>query len=167
MTFRRDPARGLHGGIGARGRSHNGIGSYEAMKKTIAIYSLTIAGGVFLLQWLEYQYAVRVFSTEIYIVLIAVLFTALGIWVGSRLTKRGESKPFEKNAQAIEYLGISDREYQVLELLAEGRSNQDIADSLFVSPNTVKTHLAHLYEKLEASRRTQAIQKAKTLRIIP
>ena len=138
------------------------------MKKTIVIYSLVIAAAAFALQWLEYQYAVRVLSTEIYVVVIALAFTALGIWVGNRLTARSEPVPaFERNAQAMDYLGISDREYEVLELLAEGCSNREIGDKLFVSPNTVKTHLAHLYGKLEVSRRTQAVQKARTLRILP
>ena len=138
------------------------------MKKTIVIYSLAIAAAALALQWLEYQYMVRVFSTEIYIVVIALIFTALGIWVGNRLTAKAVAPAaFTRNYQAIEYLGISDREYQVLELLAEGHSNKEIASTLFVSPNTVKTHLAHLYGKLEVSRRTQAIQKARTLGLIP
>ena len=77
------------------------------MKKTIAIYSIGIAIAAYLLQWLEYQYAVRLFSTEIYIVIIAIAFAALGVWVGRSLTARGVSKPFEKNEQAINYLGIN------------------------------------------------------------
>ncbi len=136
------------------------------MKKTIVLYSLAIAAAAFALQWLEYQYAVRFFSTEIYIVLIAVAFTILGIWVGNRLTRKGEGAPFEKNTQAIEYLGISDREYEVLELLAKGCSTKEIGKNLHVSPNTIKSHLARLYEKLDVSRRTQAIHKAKSLNII-
>lgn len=137
------------------------------MKKTILIYSLATAGGAFLLSWLEYQYTVRVFSTEIYIVFIALLFTALGIWVGHHLTTRPVSGSFKKNVDAIQYLGISTREYEVLLLLAEGHSNKEIAKRLFVSPNTVKTHLARLYGKLEVSRRTQAIHKAQKLEMIP
>jgi DNA-binding CsgD family transcriptional regulator len=137
------------------------------MKKTIVVYSLAIAAAAFLLQWLEYQYVVRVFPTEVYVVVIAVLFTVLGVWVGNRLTGSAPKSEFERNRQAIDYLGVSDREVEVLELLAEGHSNQEIADSLFVSPNTVKTHLANLYGKLEVSRRTQAVQKAKQLRLIP
>ena len=120
------------------------------------------------LQWLDYQYTIRAFSFEIYIVLIAVLFAALGICVGVRLTARAAPKTLEQpNAKAIEYLGISAREYEVLELLADGYSNKEIAERLFVSPNTVKTHLAHLYDKLQVSRRTQAIRKAQTLQILP
>ena len=137
------------------------------MKKSILLYSLAVASGAFLLQWLEYQYAVRVFSTEIYIAIIALAFVALGVWVGLRLSAPPVRESFERNANAIEYLGISKREYEVLELLAQGHSNQEIAKTLFVSPNTVKSHLGRLYEKLEVSRRTQAIQKARTLRMIP
>ena len=137
------------------------------MKKSIILYSLAVASGAFLLQWLEYQYAVRVFSTEIHIAIIALLFVGLGVWVGLRLSAPTASEPFERNAKAIDYLGISKREYEVLELLAQGHSNQEIAKTLFVSSNTVKSHLGRLYEKLEVSRRTQAIQKARALRMIP
>ena len=138
------------------------------MKLTILIYGLGIDAAASLLQWLQYRYAVRVFSTEIFIGAIAVLFTLLGIWVGTRLTRRSEPHDaFEKNERAIVYLGISDREYDVLNLLAEGHSNKEIAKRLFVSANTVKTHLAHLYAKLDASRRIQAVQKARSLRLIP
>jgi DNA-binding CsgD family transcriptional regulator len=138
------------------------------MKRTILIYGLAIAAAAALLQWLQYRYAVRVFSTEIFIGAIAVLFTLLGIWVGNRLTRRSEPQDaFEKNEEAIAYLGISDREYDVLNLLAEGHSNKEIAKRLFVSANTVKTHLAHLFAKLDASRRIQAVQKARSLRLIP
>jgi len=137
------------------------------MRGTIIKYGVAMAAGVFALQWMEYQYTIRTLPTEGYIVVIAVLFTALGIWVGKRLTSRELAKPFEKNLQAIKYLGISEREYQVLELLARGHSNEQIAKGLFVSPNTVKTHLASLYGKLEVTRRTLAIQKARTLQLIP
>jgi DNA-binding CsgD family transcriptional regulator len=135
--------------------------------RTIIIYSLALAAGVFLLQWLEYQYAVRTIPTEGYIILIAVAFTALGVWAGWRLTRTRPPGPFHVNRQAIEYLGISDRELQVLDQLAAGHSNDDIAARLFVSTSTVKTHLASLYRKLDVSSRTQAIQKARTLRIVP
>lgn len=138
------------------------------MKKTIIVYSLSVACAAFVLQWLEFQYRVKMIPTEFYIVLIAVLFTLLGVWVGNRLTADKSVTPvFEKNASALQYLGVSEREYEVLELLAKGHSNKEIAERLFVSPNTVKTHLANLYGKLEVSRRTQAVQKARELRLIP
>lgn len=135
--------------------------------KNWLIYGIAIAGAAVLLRWLEYQFAVKLFATEIYIVLIAMLFAALGIWVGNRLTRKPAPDKFERNAQALISLEISEREYDVLELLADGLSNQEIADKLFVSANTVKTHLAHLYVKLDVSRRTQAINQAKTLHLIP
>lgn len=137
------------------------------MKKTIAIYALALAAGAFLLEWLEYRFVTRVFSNEIYIVFIAVIFIALGAWIGYRLTRRPASSEFERNDAAISSLGITAREYQTLELLAAGHSNKEIARMLSVSPNTVKTHLAKIYEKLEVQRRTQAVQKAKMLALIP
>jgi DNA-binding CsgD family transcriptional regulator len=138
------------------------------MKKQILIYGLVIAAAAILLSWLEYRYTVRAFSVEIYIGLIAVGFTALGVWAGYRLTAgRARGGEFERNTRAVESLGISERELDVLDLLAVGHSNKEIADKLCVSPHTVKTHLAHLYEKLDVSRRTQAIQKARELRILP
>jgi DNA-binding CsgD family transcriptional regulator len=137
------------------------------MKTSILAYGLAAAGGAVLLQWVEYRHAVRVFSTPIFVVLVALLFTALGIWMGHRLTGRPPSRPFERNDSAMAYLGISDREYEVLELLARGHSNREIAKALFVSPNTVKSHVRRLYEKLDVSRRTQAVDKARSLRMIP
>jgi DNA-binding CsgD family transcriptional regulator len=137
------------------------------MKRTILLYSLAIAGAALLLQWLDFQHAVRTMSTPVYVVIVALLFTALGIWVGGRLTRRASSAPGARNLRAIDSLGITEREIEVLELLAHGHSNNEIGERLFISPNTVKTHLAHLYEKLEVSRRTQAIQKARALQIIP
>jgi DNA-binding CsgD family transcriptional regulator len=136
------------------------------VKRTILLYSLGVAAGAFALQWLEYQYAVRVFSTEIYVVAVAVLFTVLGVWVGHRVTAPRRSPVDGRNDRAIAHLGITDRECEVLDLLACGHSNREIAERLFVSPNTVKTHLASLYGKLEVSRRTQAVAKARALRMI-
>ena len=137
------------------------------MAKTVWRYGLIMALGAFVLQWLEYRYAVHYFSTQIYIVAIALLFCGLGIWVGHRLTGRKDATPFERNEQALAALRISPREVEVMELLAQGHSNQEIADRLFVSANTVKTHLKNLYGKLEVARRTQAVSKARELRLIP
>ena len=139
----------------------------SGMKKTILLYGAILAVLVFLLEWLEYQYTILYFSTEVYIVCLAILFTLTGIWVGRRLTPKQDIAPFEPNQQALTYLAISEREYEVLTLLAEGLSNKELADRLFVSTNTIKTHLKNLYEKLEVSRRTQAVQKARALRLIP
>ena len=137
------------------------------MKKTTLTYGLTLALAALALQWLDYRHSVRMFSTELYIILIGVGFTALGAWLGHRLTRRRSAAPFSRNDKALQSLGISVREYEVLELLAEGLSNAEIAERLFVSPNTVKTHIARVYDKLDVSRRTQAVQKARSLSLIP
>ena len=94
------------------------------------VYGLAMALGAFALSWLEYQYAVRLFSTEAYILGLAVGFTAMGIWVGHRLTGPRRNGEFKKNTRALESLGISEREYQVLELLAEGCTNKEIGVGL-------------------------------------
>ncbi len=136
------------------------------MKKTIIYYALVLAGLAWLLQFVQYTYNVRVLPTEAYVLIIALLFTALGIWAGRRLSGGAVAKTFRRNQKALDYLGISSRELQVLELLGKGHSNQEIADRIFVSVNTVKTHLTHLYEKLEVNRRTQAVKKARDLQLI-
>ena len=131
------------------------------------IYALLLALAAFGLQWLQYHYLLRSLSTEAYIIAIAVAFVALGGWLGYRLTPTAASEPFRSNEPAIEQLGLSTRELEVLRLLASGQSNKEMARVLHLSPNTVKTHLANLYAKLDASRRTQAIAKARALAIIP
>ncbi len=137
------------------------------MKKQLFLYALAIGLAAFALQWLEYHYVIRTMPGEIYIVLIAASFTALGLWGGYRLTQKTSSPSFTKNTRALSALGVTRREYEVLELLAKGHANKDIARRLGVSPNTIKTHLNRLYEKLSVQRRTQAIHKAKTLALIP
>jgi DNA-binding NarL/FixJ family response regulator len=137
------------------------------MWRTIAIYAAALAAGAFVLEWIEYKYLTRAFSTEIYVVLIATGFTALGVWAGAKLTRRTPPAPFERNAAALAALGLTDRECAVLERLAAGQSNKEIARTMRISPNTVKTHVAHLFQKLEVQRRTQAIQKARELALIP
>lgn len=135
--------------------------------RTVIIYGLAFAAAATLLSWLEAQYLVRRFTTEIYVVILCVLFTALGIWLGTRLTKRAPPPVFDVNQDALDYLGISDRERDVLTLLAAGHSNDEIAGQLYISANTVKTHLGNLYQKLDVSRRGQAVQKARSLRLVP
>lgn len=137
------------------------------MIRTIVIYALALAAGAFVLQWLQYQYFARMFSTEIYIALIAAGFAALGVWAGIKLARRPAPAAFEKNTAALSTLGITLREQEVLALLAAGKSNKEIAQKLGVSPNTVKTQIASLYQKLEVNRRTQAVQKARELALIP
>ena len=126
-----------------------------------------MAAGALVREWLEVQFLLKRFSIEIYIVILCGLFTGLGIWIGHRLSRRAPIKPFEINTSALTYLGISERESDVLTLLAAGHSNQEIANHLFISPNTVKTHLHNLYQKLEASRRGEAVQKARSLHLVP
>jgi DNA-binding CsgD family transcriptional regulator len=133
------------------------------MLKTIVIYGLLLAALAVGLQWLEFQYLVRTHATETYVVLIAVAFLALGVWAGSRLFRRPPPGEFVENSRVQETLGISGRELEVLKLLAAGQSNKEIARQLDLSPNTVKTHIAKLFEKLQARRRTEAILRAREL----
>ncbi len=137
------------------------------MLKPVLFYAVALAVGAFVLQWLQYQYVVRAFAPEIYVVLIALGFTGLGIWAGYRLTPKTAAAPFERNDAAIKSLGLTERELTMLERLAAGDANKEIARTLDISPNTVKTHIANLFQKLEVQRRTQAIQKARELRLIP
>ncbi len=138
------------------------------MFRTILIYGLVLALAAAALQWLEYQVWARAHSSEIYVGLIALGFLALGVWVGARVFRtQRPSAPFAPNSAAQASLGITEREFEVLRLLAAGRSNKEIAQALSVSPNTIKTHLARLFEKLEASRRTEAILRARELGLVP
>lgn len=136
------------------------------MARPIFLYGIALAATAFLLEWLNYKHVVYRWSTEFYIVCIAVLCVALGIWVGNRLTARPR-QAFVRNEAAIAALGISARECEVLEMLAAGHANKVIARQLAISPNTVKTHTARVYEKLAVASRTQAVQKARTLDILP
>ncbi|HEY5721470.1 MAG TPA: LuxR C-terminal-related transcriptional regulator [Allosphingosinicella sp.] len=137
------------------------------MARTILIYALALAAAAALLEWLEYRYLTRAFSTEIYVGLIALCFVALGVWAGRRLTPGPAPAVFERNHAGIRSLGLTARECEILELLASGQSNKELARTLEVSPNTIKTHVARVYEKLEVSKRIAAVEKARMLRIIP
>jgi NarL family two-component system response regulator LiaR len=140
------------------------------MRKTIILYALSLAVLVFLLKVLEYKLFIRDLPVTYYVGIIALIFTVVGIWSGSKLirpktiyvqspvTPTAPIDPGEK----LKLLGISRREFEVLELMAKGFSNQEIADKLFISLNTVKTHSSNLFIKLDVKRRTQAIEKAKT-----
>jgi two-component system, NarL family, response regulator LiaR len=142
------------------------------MKKTIILYATTLALLVFFLKYIEYRFFVRDLSLEFYLGLIAVLFSILGVWAGIKLTRRkaevlaSAGVHFQLDEEKLKQLGISRREYEVLELIASGLSNQEIADKLFVSLNTIKTHSSNLFIKLDVKRRTQAIQKAKELGLL-
>jgi DNA-binding NarL/FixJ family response regulator len=136
------------------------------MGRTVLIYGALLAAGAFGLRLLEFQFLVRSHATETYIALIAASFLGLGIWVGRRLFRSPPPEPFKPNAEAQASLKISEREFEVLGLLASGRSNKQIANRLEVSPNTVKSHVASLFAKLEVARRTEAILRARELGLI-
>ena len=160
------------------------------MKKTILVYG--ILGGVLiaLLKIVEYRFLVLEHSLEIYGGIVALLFSSLGIWLGLKLTRTRETVvvrevpvhvevqvpvevpvlvtgPFQRNETRLDQLGITPRELEILEAMAAGFSNKEIAERLFVSENTVKTHTGRLFDKLSARRRTQAVQRAKEAGLIP
>ena len=137
------------------------------MARTLTLWALVLAAGAFALQWLQYQYLARAFSLELYVAIIGVAFAAAGVWLGWRLSARRAGEPFSRNDAALAALRLTGQEVKVLETLAAGQSNKEIARTLGLSPNTVKTHVANLYAKLEVSRRTQAIRKARDLLLIP
>lgn len=152
------------------------------MKKQVIIYGLIygVTGGllVVLLRMIEFRFLVIEHSIEIYGGLIALLFVSLGIWLGLKLTRKKEvlvvkevlvpaTQPFVLNETQQKDLGITKRELEILVLMATGLSNREIAEKLFVSENTVKTHSSRLFDKLGAKRRTQAVQLGKELSLIP
>ena len=138
----------------------------EGMWKQIAAYGAALAVGALALQWFDYDRLARARPGEIYFALIAVAFLTLGVFLGMRAFAAPKPASFDGNPNAVASLGISPRELVVLKELAAGRSNKEIARRLEVSPNTVKTHLARLYEKLGAKRRTDAVNRARELGII-
>jgi two-component system, NarL family, response regulator LiaR len=146
--------------------------------KSTLLYGLSLAVLLFLLRWFELRFVIFDHAFEIYIGVIAIIFTGLGIWLALKLTKPKiervvvekeiyieKNNDFVFNETEMLRLGIS--ELEVLQLMAEGLSNGEIAERLFVSLSTIKTHAANLFIKLDASRRTQAIEKAKRLMLIP
>ncbi len=148
------------------------------MKKDILIYGLVLGVLIAGLKFAEYSLIFREHSFEIYGGLVALLFTVIGIWAGLKFVKKKEvlvvkevliqsTENFAVNENNLKQLNISKREHEVLVLMAQGLSNQEVADKLFVSLNTVKTHSSKLFEKLNVERRTQAVQEAKKLGLIP
>jgi DNA-binding NarL/FixJ family response regulator len=132
----------------------------------VATYGALLAAGTFVLQWLDFQRLARAQTIEVYVALVAGAFLVLGVVVGIRLAAPSPvAEP--GNPQAVKTLGISPRELGVLHALAAGQSNKEIARTLGVSPNTVKTHLARLYDKLGAVRRTDAVARARELGLLP
>ena len=134
------------------------------MWKRASLYGVLLGAGTLALQWLDYQRLARTHAGDIYIFLIAAAFLALGVTFGIRLA--APRPAVAGNPQAVAALGISPRELAVLEHVAAGRSNKEIADALGVSPNTIKTHVARLFEKLGAERRTDAVARARALGIV-
>jgi NarL family two-component system response regulator LiaR len=153
------------------------------MKRHVLI--LGLVGGVLIaiLRWSEYQFLVIEHSLEIYGAIVAIIFVVFGIWLGIKLTKPREKivlrevlvptdtpaalDPFTANQLQLDALGITPRELEILGLIAQGLSNREIADRLFVSENTVKTHCSRAFDKLGARRRTQAVQLGKQLGLLP
>lgn len=139
-------------------------------------------GGILiaLLKFVEYQYLIRSYPGEVYGGIVALVFTAVGIYVGLRLTRPKETVivrevevrvpdggPFVLNEARLRELGLTPREHEILGLIAEGLSNREIGERLFVSENTVKTHSSRVFEKLGVNRRVQAVQKGRELGLIP
>ena len=139
----------------------------RAMLRFVLPYALALAVAAVVLEWLRFRHATRIDSTQIYIAILAVGFIALGIWLGRKLTPQPRPAGFERNEAAIRSLGLTTRECEILDLLASGQSNKELARTLGISPNTVKTHVARVYEKLDVQRRVQAIEKARDLSLIP
>jgi len=148
------------------------------MRKSVLLYGLL--GGVLIagLRLIEYRWLVVEHSVEIYAGLVAAVFASLGIWLGLRLTRHTETivvrevmveapATFVRDESKLQSLGITPRELEILQLIAEGLSNKEIAERVFVSENTVKTHSSRVFDKLGARRRTQAVQLGKELRLIP
>jgi two-component system, NarL family, response regulator LiaR len=148
------------------------------MKRDILIYGLICGILIAVLKWTEYRFLVIEHSVEVYGGLIAATFAVLGIWLGLKLTRTQErivvkevpvpaAEPFTPDDRKREHLGITRRELEILELIAQGMSNREIAGKLYVSENTVKTHSSRVFDKLGAKRRTQAVQLGKELGLLP
>jgi len=156
------------------------------MRRHALIFGLI--GGLLIatLQYTEYRFVIIEHSVELYTALVAILFAAFGIWLGLRITRSRETiretivvkevlvqaaapapQPFAPNTARQQSLGITARELEILNLIASGLSNREIATQLFVSENTVKTHCARTFDKLGAARRTRAVQRGKELGLLP
>ncbi|MEO0575968.1 MAG: LuxR C-terminal-related transcriptional regulator [Pseudomonadota bacterium] len=122
---------------------------------------------IYAYRWIEFHHSINSFSTEIYVAVLGTLFTGMGVWIGVNLSAKRSDQSFTLNTQAVATLGLSARELEVLELLSHGGSNQEIANRLYISVSTVKSHLVHLYQKLGVSRRMHAVEKARSLKMIP
>jgi len=152
---------------------------FFSKNSTVFIFGFSLALLLLVLKWIEFRFLIINHRVELYSGLIAIFFTSLGIWLAFKI--RGNKTKtivvekevlvhatgeFERSAQALEDTGLSNRELEVLELMAKGLSNQEMAEQLFVSLNTIKTHNSKILSKMDVKRRTQAIEKAKRLRLI-
>jgi NarL family two-component system response regulator LiaR len=142
----------------------------------LILYGICMAILLFLLKWLELRFVIIDHALEVYVGAIALIFTGLGIWLAMKIVKPRVkvvqkeiyvNTPFSVNQKELESMNLSKRELEVLQLMSEGLSNKEIADRLFVSLSTIKTHSNNLFDKMNVERRTQAIDKAKRLGIIP
>ena len=142
----------------------------------LILYGISMALLLFLLKWLELRFVIIDHALEIYVGAIALIFTGLGIWLAIKIIKPKVTvvekevylnTPFSINKKELELLNLSKRELEVLQLMSEGLSNKEIADRLFVSLSTIKTHSNNLFDKMNVERRTKAIDKGKRLGIIP
>ena len=148
----------------------------KSLVKPILIYGLIGGTAIAVLRLIEYRWLVVEHSIEIYGGLVAALFAGIGIWLGLKLTRKPEpviiremvsASPFVRDHRKLEALGITPRELEILELIAQGLSTREIAHRESVSENTVKTHASRVFDKLGARRRTQAVQVARGFRLIP
>jgi len=137
------------------------------MWRQVVIYGILLALAAVGLEWLRFRHVTRIDSTEIYVAILAIGFIALGIWVGRKLTPQPRPAEFRRNDAAIRSLGLTTRECEILGHLASGQSTKELARTFAISPNTVKTHLARVFEKLEVQNRMQAVEKARWLALIP
>ena len=171
--------------LSKRGSSFLPLHFSTTMKRHVLIFGLV--GGLLIatLQYTEYRFVVIEHSVELYGALVAILFATFGIWLGLRITRRREkivvrevlaptsgrdaepTSPFAPNTAQQQSLGITDRELEILALIARGLSNREIATQLFVSENTIKTHCSRAFDKLGAARRTQAVRRCKELGLLP
>ncbi|WP_290427205.1 helix-turn-helix transcriptional regulator [Mucilaginibacter aquariorum] len=147
--------------------------------RSVILYGSSLAVLLFLMKWLEWRFIIIDHALELYAGALAIIFTLLGIWLAIKLTRPKtntiivekevfvKSDEFVLDDKELTRVGLSKRELEVLQLMAQGLSNHQIAEHLFVSLNTIKTHSSKVFEKLEVQRRTQAVDKAKKLCLIP
>jgi len=153
--------------------------NFLVRNRSVLIYGVSLAALLLLMKWLEWRFIIVDHAFEIYAGALAIIFTLLGIWLALKLTRPKintviverevfvKTDSFVLNEIEIIRLGLSKREMEVLQLMADGLSNHEIADKLFLSLNTIKTHSSKVFEKLEVQRRTHAVDKARKLNLIP